>query len=182
MPGATSDGPLVGDGGQTFLLGPDGPSVVGVGNPIASAGDTVAIDSCTNTGRCGPVLVNVRTGERREVAVLQSEGPRSQAMGYVLSDDGQLVEVTQTEAPTHLRWIDASGHLVAEGDLADSASESAGRRFNGLPGFLPSGQGLVWGSTDGVAVHISTRDGNLLVEPIPGRPIIPLDRVMVIRP
>jgi hypothetical protein len=182
LAGATVDGPILGDGGQTYLLSADGPRWLGTGNPLASRGDHAVLDACDEVGHCAPVVVDVRSGERREIPALQEDAGRLQPSSCVLADDGELMVIAYTNSGVRLRWVDASGRLIADGELAGGGLTGEGVAFNGLPELLPADQGLVWGSSDGRAIRIRPDGaGGLTVEPVPGPSMGAAERVLVIR-
>jgi hypothetical protein len=184
LPAATVDGPIVGDGGRTFVVAPTGLKLLGVGNPTVSAGGLVLLDRCSEAGRCGPVVVEVRTGREREIPALEVGAGRNGSSGYALSREGDVLELTYGQSGVHVRWADPSGRLVAEGDLgADLRGNGEfGGGFNGFPEFLPDGQGVVWASSSGDGIRVVPNDGGLLIEPLPDPGPRKAERVLVLRP
>jgi hypothetical protein len=171
----------MGDGGRAYVYAEEGLRPLGVGNPVAAAGGSVLLDTCTEAGRCGPVIVNVRTGERREVRALQMAAGRTQMASFALSPYGDVVESTYQEQSVHVRWVDPDGRLVGEGDLASTIGEFGGG-FNGAVEFLPQGHGGVWLANDGAIHHVFVQDGDVLAEPLPATGMREVQRVMVLRP
>jgi hypothetical protein len=179
---ATEIGPVFSDGGRTFVLDERGPRSLGVGDVVATSATAAVVRSCDDQVRCAIALVDARTGARRELGSLSSATADIDQSWFVVTPDGDTVELTNPTPSTEVTWVGPDGALVAQGELTfGGESPPEGFGFQGDPAFLPGRQGFAMTAGDG-RVYLARIVGRTFeTEPLP-LPSLRVDRVAVVRP
>ncbi len=178
--GVTEVGPLVGVGGRAFVIDGDGLRPLGVGDPVGSSARQAVVRECGEDGVCRVLLVDVLTGERREVTSLRGH-PSDENAWVQLGPDGDVVQVRfdeRTGQPA-LRWVSADDRLLAEGQL-----ERIGERgyYGSELAFLPGGQGVAWPIGSEVVGLVRPVEGRLEVREVHVPGLHGIEQVFVVSP
>ncbi len=176
----TEVGPLVGVGGRAFVIDEDGPRPLGVGDPVGSSARQAVVRECGEDGVCRVLLVDVLTGERREVTSLRGD-PSDDYASVQLGPDGDVVQVRfdeRTGQPA-LRWVSADDRLLAEGQLERIGEQGY---YGSELAFLPGGQGVAWPLGSEVVGLVRPVDGRLGVREVHVPGLRGIEQVFVVSP
>jgi hypothetical protein len=179
---ASEIGPVISDGGRTFVLDGDEPRSLGIGSAVGTGGSYVLMRTCDDAIRCSMQLVDVRTGARRELAELGSGQGPPQTGYYLFTPEGDIVEVAQPGRVTRITWVTSDGRVVARGEVAFGDVAGGGYGLGGDPAFLPNREGFVAMGGDGYSYVARVEGGGLRVQRLALPPVIRFDRMAVVRP
>jgi hypothetical protein len=176
---ATEAGPLVSDGGRSYVADEDGLRPLGVGTPAGATASEAILYACGDDGRCGPAIVDVRTGARRELPVARAAAGGTSYSSYHVTPDGDIVEL-RIGATIEATWLAPDGQVVATGRGGlPGESPTSGIGAQGDPTFLPRRQGLVVLGGDGEVYRVRIEGQRLTIDRLP-LPPVPVDRALVI--